>query len=82
MRGAYDIGTIASYIGRLDSYHYVMSITEDPQFARVICPVHGVQGVSRRNYNEQQTRPEAEWECPVCGAASEFDQSDWDSKHQ
>lgn len=60
-----------------------MSSTEDSAFARVECPVHGSQGISRRNYHAQMIEtPDLEWQCPICGADSKFDHEYFQEHHE
>lgn len=43
---------------------------------RVICPVHGGQFLTTRNYLIQLDHPDAVWTCPICGLDSA-----WDADH-
>lgn len=39
----------------------------------VLCPHHGRVFLTRSNYNFQMCRPNARWECPLCGSVADFD---------
>lgn len=50
-----------------------MTVDMSPAKAGVICPDHHKVDITYENYMRQLSNPWAVWECPICGAHSEFD---------
>lgn len=48
-------------------------MTWTAKHAVVICPFHGRQGLTERDYDEQMDAPDSRWRCPVCLNVAEWD---------
>jgi hypothetical protein len=51
-----------------------------PAWARIRCPVHGVQELTREEYNRQMNRFNSPWLCG-CGEACSFDDDYFERRH-
>lgn len=45
----------------------------DPSPYAVICDEHGLQFLTEEQYEEQLSRPDDKWHCPLCGWTAEWD---------
>ena len=51
-------------------------------YAGIICPNHGAVDIDKNEYISQMRNPWARWECPKCGAISEFNDDRYEELHE
>lgn len=57
-----------------------MTNIDDNAYARLKCPLCGLQLLTHAEYNAQMRAPDALWECPRCKRTAYFDDEYWETE--